>query len=66
MSWIDINKEQPQWYENVEVKVNGVVIENRHRLQGDNTVYYGSNETNEIIFEDEITHWRLLNNKNNE
>lgn len=64
MNWIDINKEQPIWYENVEVKVEGGAIRQHwHRLFGMDKIYYGSMETDEIIYEDEITHWRLLEDK---
>ena len=59
MSWIDINEERPIWYNNVDLKVNGEIRENWHRLSADGeTVYYGTNHSDEVIFEDEVTHWR--------
>jgi len=64
LDWVDINEEQPTWYSNVELKVDGVIRQNWHRLSGDdNEIYYGSLETDEIINEESVTHWRPLNNK---
>lgn len=59
MVWIDIKIKQPIWYKNVDIKVDGKIKLNYHRLSGDdNEVYYGSLETDEIVYEDDITHWR--------
>lgn len=64
MKWIDINIEQPIWYLNVEIKVGGVIKKHWHRLCGDdNEIYYGSLETDEIIYEKDVTHWRIIKNK---
>lgn len=61
MNWIDITIEQPEWYTNVELKVNGKVEGHWHRLFGDDgDVYYGSLGTNRIILENGVSHWRLL------
>jgi hypothetical protein len=60
MGWIDINKEVPTWYTDVDIKVAGDVREKWHRLTADGgTIYYGSLETDEIIFESEVSHWKL-------
>ena len=62
MDWIDINKLHPQWYSNVELKVGDKVEQHWHRLYGDDgDVYYGSLQTDRIIPENEVTHWRPLN-----
>lgn len=64
MKWIDINKQTPIWYSNVELKINGVVRQHWHRLTSDGeTVYYGSLDTDEIIYETEVSHWRPLQTK---
>ena len=64
MGWIDINDTQPVWYSNVELKVDGKVEQHWHRLCGDNEdIYYGSLETNRIIPEEDVSHWRQLENK---
>lgn len=64
MKWIDIKKEKPFWYTNVEIKVNGIAMKNWHRLtDGMDSIYYGSLETDEIINEDDVTHWRNLEKK---
>ena len=64
MNWIDINKAQPEWYTNVELMVDGKVEQHWHRLCGDNdNVYYGSLETNRIIPEEDVTHWKPLKYK---
>lgn len=63
MKWIDISKEKPIWYSNVELKVNDVVKQHWHRLTDGETVYYGSLETDEIIYEKEVSHWRPLKEK---
>jgi hypothetical protein len=61
MSWIDINKKQPPWYTNVELKVKGTVEQHWHRLSGDDDKpYYGSLQTNRVILEVDVSHWRLL------
>jgi hypothetical protein len=58
MVWIDINDKQPQWYKDVVLMVGGNVMEHWHRLSGDNDeVYYGSLQTDEIIPEEEVSHW---------
>lgn len=65
MNWININDEKPTWYQNVELKVKGGKVEQHwHRLCGDwDNVYYGSLETNKIIDEEDVTHWKYLQHK---
>jgi len=64
MSWIDINIEQPIWYKNVELKVGDKVEQHWHRLYGDDgDIYYGSLETDRIIYEDDVSHWKYLDHK---
>ena len=60
MSWIDINTERPPWCTNVELKVYGKVEQHWHRLDGGGDIYYGSLQTDKIIYENDVTHWRLL------
>ncbi len=60
MNWIDINKEQPEWYTNVELKVDGKTEQHWHRLSDGEVIYYGSLQTDRIIYENEVSHWRLL------
>lgn len=60
MNWIDINKEQPVWYSNVELMVDGKVEQHWHRLTDGDIVYYGSLKTNRIILENDVSHWRQL------
>jgi len=60
VKWIDINDEVPIWYTNVDIKVGEEIREKWHRLTSDgDTIYYGSLETDEIIFESEVSHWKL-------
>ena len=76
MKWIDINKQTPVWYANVELKLivrndninskledNCVIRHNWHRLSNGDETYYGSLETDEIIYETEVSHWRPLKDK---
>lgn len=63
MKWISIKSEKPIWYKNIDIKVGGKVKLNWHRLNGDNNdIYYGSLETDEIIDETNVTHWREIKN----
>lgn len=59
--WRPIHEFQPIWYEDVELLTNDGKIRNGfHRLQGDDNVYYGTLDSNEIIYESDISHWREL------
>jgi len=60
MNWIDINKEQPEWYTNIELMVGGKVEQHWHKLTDGEVIYYGSLQTDRIIYENEVSHWRLL------
>jgi len=56
--------EQPIWYKNVELKVGDKVEKHWHRLYGDDDeIYYGSLETDRIIYEDDVSHWKYLEHK---
>ena len=52
-------EDEPDYYKNVDIIVNGVVHENWHRLSNGESCYYGSLETNTIIPAEEVTHWKL-------
>jgi hypothetical protein len=60
MNWIDINKEQPEWYTNVELKVGGKIKQHCHRVTDGDVIYYGSLKDSSIIYEKDVTYWRLL------
>lgn len=63
VDWRDIDIEQPSWYEDVELLVDGKIIHNFHRVQGDDKVYYGSMNESKIIFEEDVSHWRVVTKK---
>jgi len=60
--WIKTEHHDPTWYKNVEIKLkNGVVKKNFHRLYdefGEN--YFGTQESDEIVFESEVTEYRYI------
>ena len=64
--WVDMEIEKPIWYRNVEIMLDGEVMQHWHLLEDVDTTYFGSLETDRIIFEDEVSHWRPLKHKNKE
>ena len=60
VDWTSIDYEQPIWYKDVEVLTDGKVKSNFHRLSDGENIYYGTLESDEIIHEKSITHWREL------
>lgn len=63
--WNDVNINQPQWYRDVELLVNGEIRRGFHRLQGDgfeDDIYYGTMDSSEIIYEHEVSYWREIEN----
>lgn len=58
MHWIDINEQKPEYYTNVTIDTGEEILENFHRLSDGDTEYYGSLETNKIVFK--IVKWRPI------
>lgn len=64
IDWKPISEWSPIWYHDVELLTKeGKIRKNFHRLQGDEDIYYGTLESNEVIYEDEVSHWREIKNE---
>jgi hypothetical protein len=60
--WRPIDVYAPEWYKDVALLTkDGKIRENFHRLQGDDEIYYGTLDSNELVLEEDVSHWKALN-----
>ena len=51
---------EPNYYHNVMIVANGKIYYEFHRLSNGDDIYYGSLNTDKIIYANEVTHWAEL------